>query len=62
MSDLYRPKTPNSSSSSWKDSATGMEFVPVKGGCYDMGCGDKWLENKKRVKNWVPCFYSRWIL
>jgi len=27
-------------SKEWKDNVIGMEFVWVKGGCYEMGCGD----------------------
>ena len=34
-----RIEEPSSRTKTWKDPVTGMEFVWVAGGCYEMGCG-----------------------
>ncbi|MFO8231835.1 MAG: caspase family protein, partial [Longimonas sp.] len=40
MSDDKNPPSSPRAGDIWKEPMTGMEFVWVPGGCYDMGCGD----------------------
>ena len=46
----------------WKEPFTGMEFVWVPGGCYEMGCGD-WTSNCYRDEKPVHevCVDSFWM-